>query len=53
MCCVHNGIISEEDIDQYKKEHLPFILERIRQTSNNFVDGNINDIVFSEEGDVE
>lgn len=53
MCCVHNGIISEEDIDKYKKEHLPLILDRIRQTSNGFVDGNINDIVFSEEGDVE
>lgn len=53
MCCVHNGIISEENIDKYKKEHLPLILERIQQTANKVVDGSINDIVFSEEGDVE
>lgn len=53
MCCVHNGIISEENIDKYKKEHLPLILERIQQAANKVVDGSINDIVFSEEGDVE
>ena len=53
MCCVHNGIISEDNIDKYKKEHLPLILERIQQTANKVVDGSINDIVFSEEGDVE
>lgn len=53
MCCVHNGIISEDNIDKYKKEHLPLILERIQQTANKVVDGGINDIVFSEEGDVE
>lgn len=53
MCCVHNGIISEEDIDKYKKEHLPLILERIKQTSNKVLDGSVNDIVFSEEGEVE
>ena len=53
MCCVHNGIISEDDIDKYKKEHLPLILERIKQTANKTVDGNVSDIVFSEEGDVE
>ena len=53
MCCVHNGIISEDDIDKYKKEHLPLILERIKQASNKVVDGGVNDIVFSEEGDVE
>lgn len=53
MCCVHNGIISEDNIDKYKKEHLPFILERIRQTANKDIDGDVKDIVFSEEGDVE
>lgn len=53
MCCVHNGIISEDDIDKYKKEHLPLILERIKQTANKTVDGGVNDIIFSEEGDVE
>ena len=53
MCCVHNGIISEDDIDKYKKEHLPTILDRIRQVSNKDIDGGFNDIVFSEEGEVE
>ena len=39
--------------DKYKKEHLPLILERIKQASNKVLDGGVNDIVFSEEGDVE
>ena len=53
MCCVHNGIISEDNIDKYKKEHLPLILERIKQFSEKVSDYNVNDIVFSEEGEVE
>lgn len=53
MCCVHNGIISENDIDKYKKEHLPTIMERIKQSSNGNNDGSIDDIVFTEEGVVE
>jgi hypothetical protein len=53
MCCVHNGIITEGDIDSYKKAHLPLILEKIKQFSEGVVEGNVNDIVFSEEGEVE
>ena len=53
MCCVHNGIICEDDIDKYKKEHLPTILDRIKQVSSNSGDMNVNDIVFTEEGEVE
>ncbi len=53
MCCVHNGIITEDDIDKYKKEYLPTILDRIRMVSNKDIDGGFNDIIFTEEGEVE
>jgi hypothetical protein len=53
MCCVHNGIISEDNIDSYKKEHLPLILDKIKQFSETGVIGDINDITFTEEGEVE
>ena len=29
MCCVHNGLISESDIDTYKKENIKLILENL------------------------
>ena len=49
MCCVHNGIITEDDINDYKKQELPKLLEKL-----NVVDGEINekDIVFSEVGKI-
>ena len=49
MCCVHNGIISEDEIDKYKKEHLSTILNRLNTQNIE----NINDITFTEEGEVE
>lgn len=47
MCCVHNGIISEEDINEYKKAELPNIL-----AMKSGISGSISesDITFSEEG---
>lgn len=49
MCCVHNGIITEDDIADYKKTELPRIL-----AMKNGINGNIdeNDITFSEVGNV-
>jgi hypothetical protein len=31
MACVHNGLISEEDIDAYKKENIKHILENLEK----------------------
>ena len=31
MCCVHNGIIPEEDLDSYKKEYMSTILKHIEE----------------------
>lgn len=49
MCCVHNGIISENEIDEYKKKMIPTIMAQ--RTGEN--DVSSEDIVFSEEGEVE
>lgn len=32
MCCVHNGIISEAELDDYKKTYMPVIFERMKET---------------------
>ncbi len=34
MCCVHNGLISESDIDAYKKENIKLILENLEKQRN-------------------
>ena len=50
MCCVHNGIISEKEIDEYKKNNVKHILENLeKQRSKN------NDEVVAEitEADVD
>lgn len=50
MCCVHNGIISEEDLDEYKKKELPNILKKIQSLNSSMTDASADDITFSEEG---
>lgn len=53
MCCVHNGIITEDDIPEYKKTELPKILQMIRNLNGESGDAiNANDITFSEVGKV-
>lgn len=54
MCCVHNGLISENEIDSYKKNNVKYILESIenlRKMNNEQNDTNVseNDIEFMEE----
>lgn len=54
MCCVHNGIISEDELDAYKKNELPAIFERIKNLSGGKLDNaKINDVSFSEDGTLE
>lgn len=57
MCCVHNGIIPEDEIDNYKKNQIPLIIERIKMHSKDggadLGDVSVDDMEFSEEGEVE
>lgn len=32
ICCVHNGLCSEDNLDAYKKENIPQIMERMAET---------------------
>lgn len=48
MCCVHNGIISEEDLDKYKKTEIPGIISKKFDEQV-----NVNDIKFNEEGQLD
>ena len=54
MCCVHNGIISEDDLNEYKKKELPAIFKRIKENSNTDIDDSaIKNVEFTEEGNLE
>lgn len=54
MCCVHNGIVSEAKIDDYKKKEIPNIINRARKLNGeSVVEIKDNDIQYSEEGNVE
>lgn len=50
MCCVHNGIITEDEIDDYKKSQLPAILKKANESLS---DADMKNIEFSETGKVE
>jgi len=51
MCCVHNGIIAEDELDAYKKKYIPLIFERMKQADENGVlkNASVDDIQFIEE----
>ena len=53
FCCVHNGIISEDELDNYKKTDLKDLLKKLEEYKNNSdsTDENITDkdLTFSEE----
>ena len=54
MCCVHNGIVSEDELNDYKKTQIPVIIERM--TAPLGEDGgnvNVSDVTFKEEGEVD
>lgn len=54
MCCVHNGIIGEDELDTYKKKELPAIFEKIKDASKKaFGKDDMDSISFTEEGEVE
>lgn len=54
MCCVHNGIVSEDELNDYKKTQIPVIIERMTALLGE--DGgsvNASDVTFKEEGEVD
>jgi len=53
MCCVHNGIISEDELDEYKKKELPAIFEKIKALNEKLQDVSEDDVSFTEEGSLE
>lgn len=54
MCCVHNGIISEDEINDYKKNEIPNLIKRkLESMSGKEVEVDINDVKFTEEGVVD
>lgn len=54
MCCVHNGIITEDDINDYKKNEIPKLIKRkIESMEGIEVDVDINDVKFTEDGTVD
>lgn len=51
MCCVHNGIITEDEINAYKKNEIPdLIKKKLESMSGENVNVDLNDIKFSEDG---
>ena len=55
MCCVHNGIISEDEIDKYKKTEIPKIIENKLKSleGNENVKVDTSDIKFDEDGQLD
>ena len=54
MCCVHNGIVSEDELNDYKKTQIPVIIERMTALLGED-GGNVSasDVTFREEGEVD
>ena len=52
MCCVHNGLVSENKLDEYKKKSIPEIMARMKQIHGENAVGNAkaDEISFEEEG---
>ena len=55
MCCVHNGLVSENKLDEYKKKSIPEIMARMKQIHGENAVGNAkaDEISFEEEGTLE
>ena len=55
MCCVHNGIITEDEINNYKKIEIPDLIKRKIESmnDNSEINVDIKDIKFVEDGSVD
>lgn len=52
MCCVADGLVSPNDLDEWKKESMPSILEKLKDMSEKQMITE-EDIVFTEEDNIE
>jgi len=54
MCCVHNGIVSEDELNDYKKTQIPVIIERMTALLGEEGENvSASDVTFKEEGEVD
>lgn len=53
MCCVHNGLLPEDRLDEYKKTAIPTIIERMKAVLGDDRIGNakIDEVKFDEDAD--
>lgn len=52
MCCVANGLVSPDDLDDWKKDYMPSILQELKtlsETTGKMLSINEEDISFNEE----
>ena len=51
ICCVHNGLCGEKELDAYKKEYIPEIMTRIAEALGNeeIKSGDAGSVSFEEE----
>lgn len=49
FCCVHNGIISENQLDEYKKTEVKALLDKLSELGDSKKDIAAGDIEFTEE----
>ena len=52
MCCVHNGVITEDDLNDYKKNEFPKLLEMPWGSEGGIGNVSADDITFTEIGKV-
>lgn len=53
ICCVHNGIIGEDELENYKKTQIPLIFEKMKNAvgADKLQDAKAEDMEFVEEED--
>lgn len=51
ICCVHNGLCSEKELDNYKKTHIPEIMSRMAEALGNeeLKSADVESVSFEEE----
>ena len=51
MCCVHNGLCGEDEINDYKKNYIPIIMDRLVALAGEgkLKDASADDMVFTED----
>ena len=55
ICCVHNGLCGEDELNEYKKEQIPEIMERMASAlgKDSLAKADANDVKFEEEDEID